>query len=117
MGPFLTTRLLEIHEKNRPPVKSYEEQNLLDHNLWATPYLCIMLKETSGFVLSLQLKYYYFLQEKDISTRVSEALIKILVAQICKDLPQSTRALLINPNEVSVCFVLVLAVFFSKEGY
>ncbi|CAG9789210.1 unnamed protein product [Diatraea saccharalis] len=39
--------------------------------------------------------------EKDTTTRVSEALIKIFIAQICKDLPQETAKLLLNPNEVS----------------
>ncbi|CAH2045623.1 unnamed protein product, partial [Iphiclides podalirius] len=37
--------------------------------------------------------------EKDTSAQVSEALIKILVAQVCKDLPQETAKLLVNPNE------------------
>ncbi|KAI5643139.1 cupin-like domain-containing protein [Phthorimaea operculella] len=37
--------------------------------------------------------------EKDSSAQVSEALIKILVAQICKDLPQETAKLIVNPNE------------------
>lgn len=45
-------------------------------------------------------KYYYCLQDRDGTTRVSEALIKIFVAQICKDLPQETAKLLVNPNEV-----------------
>lgn len=40
-------------------------------------------------------------QDKDDSTQVSEALIKVLVAQICKDLPQETAKLVVNPNEVS----------------
>ncbi|XP_037963468.2 HSPB1-associated protein 1 [Plutella xylostella] len=53
--------------------------------------------------------------EKDISTRVSEALIKILVAQICKDLPQSTRALLINPNEDDISDTPLAVLFLQLE--
>lgn len=53
--------------------------------------------------------------EKDNSTRVSEALIKILVAQICKDLPQETARLLVNPNEDDISDTPLAVLFLQLE--
>ncbi|CAG4931917.1 unnamed protein product [Parnassius apollo] len=51
--------------------------------------------------------------EKDTSAQVSEALIKILVAQVCKDLPQETAKILVNPNEDDIS-EMPLAVLFLQ---
>ncbi|XP_026760645.1 HSPB1-associated protein 1 [Galleria mellonella] len=53
--------------------------------------------------------------EKDVSTRVSEALIKILVAQLCKDLPQETAKLLVNPNEDDIVDTPLAVLFLQLE--
>ncbi|XP_041969130.1 HSPB1-associated protein 1 [Aricia agestis] len=53
--------------------------------------------------------------EKDKSTLVSEALIKIFVAQICKDLPQETAKLLINPNEDDLSDTPLAVLFLQLE--
>ncbi|CAH0400420.1 unnamed protein product [Chilo suppressalis] len=53
--------------------------------------------------------------EKDSTTRVSEALIKILVAQICKDLPQDTAKLLVNPNEDDISDTPLAVLFLQLE--
>lgn len=53
--------------------------------------------------------------EKDGSTRVSEALIKIFVAQICKDLPQETAKLIVNPNEDDIADTPLSVLFLQLE--
>ncbi|XP_053613799.1 HSPB1-associated protein 1 isoform X1 [Plodia interpunctella] len=53
--------------------------------------------------------------EKDASARVSEALIKILVAQICKDLPHETAKLLVNPNEDDIADTPLAVLFLQLE--
>ncbi|XP_004921852.1 HSPB1-associated protein 1 [Bombyx mori] len=53
--------------------------------------------------------------EKDTSTQVSEALIKIFVAQICKDLPEDTAKLLINPNEDDISVTPLVVLFLQLE--
>ncbi|CAB3248931.1 unnamed protein product [Arctia plantaginis] len=53
--------------------------------------------------------------EKDGSTRVSEALIKIFVAQICKDLPQETAKLIINPNEDDIADTPLSVLFLQLD--
>ncbi|XP_046971463.1 HSPB1-associated protein 1 [Vanessa cardui] len=54
--------------------------------------------------------------EKDSSTHVSEALIKIFVAQICKDLPQDTAKLLVNPNEDDISDTPLAVLFLQLES-
>ncbi|XP_047537227.1 HSPB1-associated protein 1 [Vanessa atalanta] len=54
--------------------------------------------------------------EKDSSTHVSEALIKIFVAQICKDLPQDTAKLLVNPNEDDIADTPLAVLFLQLES-
>lgn len=54
--------------------------------------------------------------EKDGSTRVSEALIKIFVAQICKDLPQETAKLIVNPNEDDIADTPLSVLFLQLEA-
>ncbi|XP_063831427.1 HSPB1-associated protein 1 [Ostrinia nubilalis] len=53
--------------------------------------------------------------DRDGTTRVSEALIKILVAQICKDLPQETSKLLVNPNEDDIADTPLAVLFLQLE--
>ncbi|XP_047033883.1 HSPB1-associated protein 1 homolog [Helicoverpa zea] len=53
--------------------------------------------------------------EKDGSARVSEALIKIFVAQICKDLPQETAKLLVNPNEDDIADTPLSVLFLQLD--
>ncbi|XP_023940016.2 HSPB1-associated protein 1 [Bicyclus anynana] len=53
--------------------------------------------------------------EKDNSTQVSEALIKILIAQLCKDLPQETARLLVNPNEDDIADTPLAVLFLQLE--
>ncbi|XP_047994667.1 HSPB1-associated protein 1 homolog [Leguminivora glycinivorella] len=54
--------------------------------------------------------------EKDNSTRVSEALTKIMVAQVCKDLPQDTAKLLVNPNEDDLSDTPLAVLFLQLES-
>ncbi|KAI8425184.1 hypothetical protein MSG28_007008 [Choristoneura fumiferana] len=54
--------------------------------------------------------------EKDNSTRVSEALTKIMVAQVCKDLPQETAKLLVNPNEDDLSDTPLAVLFLQLEA-
>ncbi|XP_072929994.1 HSPB1-associated protein 1 [Epargyreus clarus] len=54
--------------------------------------------------------------EKDTSAHVSEALIKILVAQLCKDLPQETAKLLVNPNEDDISDTPLAVLFLQLEA-
>ncbi|KAG6465479.1 HSPB1-associated protein 1 [Manduca sexta] len=53
--------------------------------------------------------------DKDSSAQVSEALIKILVAQICKDLPQETAKLIVNPNEDDISDTPLAVLFLQLE--
>ncbi|XP_013139235.1 PREDICTED: HSPB1-associated protein 1 [Papilio polytes] len=53
--------------------------------------------------------------EKDTSTQVSEALVKILVAQLCKDLPQETAKLLVNPNEDDISETPLAVLFLQLD--
>ncbi|CAH0728431.1 unnamed protein product, partial [Brenthis ino] len=53
--------------------------------------------------------------EKDNSTQVSEALIKIIIAQICKDLPQETAKLLVNPNEDDISDTPLAVLFLQLD--
>ncbi|XP_045776647.1 HSPB1-associated protein 1 isoform X1 [Maniola jurtina] len=53
--------------------------------------------------------------EKDNSMQISEALIKILIAQICKDLPQETARLLVNPNEDDISDTPLAVLFLQLE--
>ncbi|KAJ0173719.1 hypothetical protein K1T71_010868 [Dendrolimus kikuchii] len=54
-------------------------------------------------------------REKDTSSQVSEALIKILVAQICKNLPQDTVKLIVNPNEDDLLDTPLAVLFLQLE--
>ncbi|XP_049877468.1 HSPB1-associated protein 1 [Pectinophora gossypiella] len=53
--------------------------------------------------------------EKDTSTQISEALIKIFVAQICKDLPQETAKLIVNPTEDDLSDTPLAVLFLQLE--
>ncbi|CAK1583495.1 unnamed protein product [Parnassius mnemosyne] len=53
--------------------------------------------------------------EKDTSAQVSEALIKILVAQVCKDLPQETAKILVNPNEDDISETPLAVLFLQLD--
>ncbi|XP_068619157.1 HSPB1-associated protein 1 homolog [Battus philenor] len=53
--------------------------------------------------------------DKDTSTQVSEALIKILVAQVCKDLPEKTAKLLVNPNEDDISDTPLAVLFLQLD--
>ncbi|OWR53808.1 putative reserved [Danaus plexippus plexippus] len=53
--------------------------------------------------------------EKDNSTQISEALIKLLIAQICKDLPPETSKLLVNPNEDDISDTPLAVLFLQLD--
>lgn len=53
--------------------------------------------------------------ETDSSSQVSEALIKILVSQIVKNLPQDTVKLIINPNEDDILDTPLAVLFLQLE--
>lgn len=53
--------------------------------------------------------------EKDDATRVSEALIRILIAQICKDLPENKTKLIVNPNESDLSDTPLAVLFLQLE--
>ncbi|KAM3962508.1 HSPB1 associated protein 1 [Aphomia sociella] len=70
------------------------------------------VQNTDTFNIALNM---WLPHEKDVSTRVSEALIKILVAQLCKDLPQETAKLLVNPNEDDIADTPLAVLFLQLE--
>lgn len=74
-------------------------------NIWLPHVSIIYLSNNIKLKLKIMVSSFFF-QEKDTSTQVSEALVKILVAQLCKDLPQETAKLLVNPNEVCIWTLL-----------
>ncbi|CAG9565348.1 unnamed protein product [Danaus chrysippus] len=53
--------------------------------------------------------------EKDNSTQISEALIKLLIAQICKDLPPETSKLLVNPTEDDISDTPLAVLFLQLD--
>ncbi|XP_038206620.1 HSPB1-associated protein 1 [Zerene cesonia] len=53
--------------------------------------------------------------EKDPSAHVSEALIKIFIAQMCKDLPLETAKMLVNPNEDDIVDTPLAVLFLQLE--
>ncbi|CAH0594157.1 unnamed protein product [Chrysodeixis includens] len=55
------------------------------------------------------------LLDQHSSALVSEALIKMFVAQICKDLPQETARLMVNPNEDDLVDTPLSVLFLQLE--
>ncbi|CAF4910500.1 unnamed protein product [Pieris macdunnoughi] len=53
--------------------------------------------------------------ERDPSAHVSEALIKIFIAQMCKDLPLETAKMLVNPNEDDIVDTPLAVLFLQLE--
>ncbi|XP_045527263.1 HSPB1-associated protein 1 isoform X2 [Pieris brassicae] len=53
--------------------------------------------------------------ERDPSAHVSEALIKIFIAQMCKDLPLATAKMLVNPNEDDIVDTPLAVLFLQLE--
>lgn len=48
------------------------------------------------------MSFHFCFQEKtDCESQVEEALVRLLVAQLSKDLPQNLSFQILNPNEVS----------------
>ncbi|VVC88718.1 unnamed protein product [Leptidea sinapis] len=53
--------------------------------------------------------------EKDPSAHVSEALIKIFIGQVCKDLPIETARMVVNPNEFDIADTPLAVLFLQLE--
>lgn len=53
-------------------------------------------------ISSFRMSFHFCFQEKtDCESQVEEALVRLLVAQLSKDLPQNLSFQILNPNEVS----------------